>query len=182
LDVGDLVRRETILVQRDLRHLQKLEEPQLARQQEKQAPPRFPSSCGSAHAVDVVARVVWGVELDDPVDFGDVETTGGDVCAEERALVSVAEFEERVCPFLLLLLALICVVRFVNRLRQRKQGEKPYMQVEHGDVDIVKQLAMVLHRLAAGEENDDLLLEVLAEKRKEEEEALVAVADDIALF
>jgi hypothetical protein len=56
--------------------------------------------------VDIVARIVGRVELDDPVDGGDVEAAGGDVCAEERAVGRVAELEERVGAFLLLLLAL----------------------------------------------------------------------------
>lgn len=40
-------------------------------------------------AVDVVARVVRGVELDYPVDGWDVEATGCDICADEDAGGSV---------------------------------------------------------------------------------------------
>lgn len=56
------------------------------------------------------------------------------------------------------------------------------MEVENGDIDVVKKLAVVLNRLARREEYDDLLLEVLAEEGEEEEESLVAVADDVALL
>ena len=57
--------------------------------------------------MDVFAGVVRGVELDDPVDRGDVETAGRDVGAAEDALGGVAEFEKGVGALLLLLLALL---------------------------------------------------------------------------
>lgn len=57
-----------------------------------------------------------------------------------------------------------------------------HVKVEDGDIDVVEELAVVLDRLAAGEEDDDLLLKVLAKEGEEEEEALVRVADDVALL
>lgn len=56
--------------------------------------------------MNVFTRVVWRVELDDPVDLRDVETAGGNVGAAEDAVVGVAEFEKGVGSFLLLLFAL----------------------------------------------------------------------------
>ena len=56
--------------------------------------------------MDVVARVIGRVELDDPVDARNVESSSGDVRTEEDALLRVAELEEGVCPLLLFLLAL----------------------------------------------------------------------------
>lgn len=44
--------------------------------------------------------------MDDPVDFGNIETSSGDICAEEDTGGGVAELEKCVCAFLLLLLAL----------------------------------------------------------------------------
>jgi hypothetical protein len=57
--------------------------------------------------MNVVAGIIGGVELNDPVDLGDVETAGGDVRAEEDAGGGVAELEEGVGALLLLLLALL---------------------------------------------------------------------------
>ena len=91
---------------------------------------------GTPHAVDVVAWVVGGVVLDDPVDGGDVEAAGGDVGAEEGALGGVAELEEGVGAFLLFLLA---------------------VQVQHWEVDVVEEFAVVLDAGAGGEEDDVLL-------------------------
>lgn len=74
--------------------------------------------------MDVVSRIVGRVELDDPIDGGNVEAGRGsatrylnevlksdvpprcDVGTEQRAMRSVAELEKGVGPLLLLLLAL----------------------------------------------------------------------------
>lgn len=57
--------------------------------------------------MNVVTGIIGRVELDDPVDLGDVETAGGDVRAEEDAGGGVAELEEGVGALLLLLLTLL---------------------------------------------------------------------------
>lgn len=44
--------------------------------------------------------------MDDPVDFRDIESSSGDVCTEEDSGRGVAEFEESVGSFLLLLFTL----------------------------------------------------------------------------
>lgn len=117
--------------------------------------------CGAPYAVDVVARVVGGVVLDDPVDGGDVEAAGGDVGAEEGPLGGVAEFEEGVGAFLLLLLA---------------------VQVQHGEVDVVEQFAVVFDAGAGGEEDDVLFGGVAFEEGEEEEEAHLGRARHVALL
>jgi hypothetical protein len=57
--------------------------------------------------VNVIARIIGRVELDDPVDLGDIESTSGDVGTEKVAGRSVAKLEEGVGSLLLLLLALL---------------------------------------------------------------------------
>ena len=106
LDVGDLVVRERVLVERDLGGLEEAKEAELAREEEEEALALLAGASGAADTVDVVARVVGRVELDDPVNLGDVEAASGDVGAQEDAGRRVAELEERVGALLLLLLAL----------------------------------------------------------------------------
>jgi hypothetical protein len=78
--------------------------------------------------VDVVSGVVRRVELDDPVDFGDVEPSGGDVCAEKGSGGGVAEFEEGGGSLLLFLLALDG-----NGQRRTKWGGGARGQKREGD-------------------------------------------------
>jgi hypothetical protein len=56
--------------------------------------------------MNVVARVVWGVKLYDPVNSRDVQTTCRDIRAEKDARFRIAKLEKRVCALLLLLFAL----------------------------------------------------------------------------
>lgn len=76
LDVRNLVVREAILVERHLGRLEEAQKPKLGRQKEEQALAGLTGARCPTDAVDVVARVVGRVELDDPVDFGDVESAG----------------------------------------------------------------------------------------------------------
>lgn len=55
------------------------------------------------------------------------------------------------------------------------------MQVKHGDIDVIEQLSVVFHRVAAGEENDNLLLAVFAEEGEEEEKPSVRRTYDVSL-
>ncbi len=55
------------------------------------------------------------------------------------------------------------------------------MQVQHGDVDIVQQLAVELDSIAGGEEHNDFLFAILLQEGEQEQEALVACAHHIAL-
>lgn len=107
LNIRNHIRLDLILVQRNLSGRQELQETLLARQQEQQTLARLAGSGGPSDSVDVVTRIIRRIELDDPVDFGNVEASSGDICAEEVACRGVAEFEEGVGTLLLLLLALI---------------------------------------------------------------------------
>jgi hypothetical protein len=95
--------------------------------------------------VNIVTRVIRGIELDNPVDGGDIETTGSNVGTDQSTLASIAEFEEGVGPLLLLLLA---------------------VQFQNGEVDIVQKLCVVLDAVAAGEEDHDLLAPHLLQERE----------------
>lgn len=55
------------------------------------------------------------------------------------------------------------------------------MEVQNGNVDVVEQLSVVLHRVATGEEDDDLLLHVFLEEGVQEPEACIGRAYHIAL-
>ena len=56
--------------------------------------------------MDIIPRVIRWVELYDPVNTRNVESSGSDVCAQEDACLSVDKLEEGIRSFLLLLLAL----------------------------------------------------------------------------
>lgn len=106
LDVGNTIGGEGELVQRHLRLLQIPQEPQLALQQEEQTLPSLPSPGRSPHSMDVIARIIRRVELDNPVNFGNVKPTCGYVSAEQDTSGCIAELEERVRAFLLFLFPL----------------------------------------------------------------------------
>jgi len=120
LNVEDLLRRKLKLDKWDLRFLEVAKEANLVGLQEHQTLALAVStSCGTTNTVNVVSGVVRGVELDDPVDGGNIETTGGHIGADQGSSLCVAEFEESVGALLLLLLA---------------------VQVEHWEVDVVEKL------------------------------------------
>lgn len=56
--------------------------------------------------MDVLSRIVWGVELDDPVYSRDVKSASSNICGEQYARFSVDEFEKCVGSLLLFLFAL----------------------------------------------------------------------------
>jgi len=43
--------------------------------------------------VNIVLRIIWGIVLDDPVNFGKVEASLSDISAKENTLVTLAEFK-----------------------------------------------------------------------------------------
>lgn len=75
LHVGNLVTRERVLVKRDLGNLEEPQEAEFAREEEQQTLSVLACACRTSDAVDVVARIIGRVELDDPVDLGNVETS-----------------------------------------------------------------------------------------------------------
>jgi len=50
--------------------------------------------------------VIWRIDLDDPVDRGDVQTSRRHVRTQQDGLFGVAELEKRLGTFCLLLLSL----------------------------------------------------------------------------
>mmetsp|Transcript_21272 Transcript_21272/g.72049 ORF Transcript_21272/g.72049 Transcript_21272/m.72049 type:complete len:255 (-) Transcript_21272:890-1654(-) len=163
LDVCDLRRRELVLVQRHLGVAQEAQEAQLLWDEEKQSLARGGAAARrAAHAVDVLARVVGRVVLDDPVDVRDVEAARGDVGAEEDAGLCLAELEERGSAFGLLLSA---------------------VDVHDRHINVVQQVGVELYGVARGEEDHDLvLLMVPFQERKEEAEAVPRRDDHVALL
>lgn len=89
----------------------------------------------TAHAVNVLAWVIGRVELDDPVNCGDIEAPSRDVRAQQRPRFCLAELEERRGSLLLLLLA---------------------VDVDDLDVDEVEQLRVELYGVTGREEDHDL--------------------------
>jgi hypothetical protein len=76
-----------------------------------------------------------------------IKATSSNVGTDQGTLLGVTELEESVGAFLLLLLA---------------------VQLQHGKVNVVEELCMVLDAVAAGEEDNDLLLEIALEEREQE--------------
>lgn len=73
LNIDDLRARELELHHGHTRLLEVLQEADLGRLEEHQAAALAVCTTGrSADTVNIVARVIWGVELDDPVDGGDL--------------------------------------------------------------------------------------------------------------
>ena len=105
---------------------------------------------GTTDTVNVVSGVIRRVELDDPVNGRNIETTSSNVCADQGSSLRVAEFKECIGALLLLLLA---------------------VEVEHRQVDVVEELRVVLHTVTTAEEDNDLLLRVLLEEGEEEPES-----------
>ena len=106
LDVQDLLGGKLELDKRDLRLLEVTEEADLVGLQEHQTLAlAVCTSCGTTDTVNVVSRVIRRVELDDPVDSRNIETTGSHVGTDQGSGLCVAEFEEGVGALLLLLLS-----------------------------------------------------------------------------
>lgn len=83
LHIRNLAHRKTELVQRHFRLLQIPQKSQLTLQQKQQTLPHFPRPRRPPNPMDIISRVVWGVELYYPVYTGDVESSGCHVCAEK---------------------------------------------------------------------------------------------------
>lgn len=59
----------------------------LGKEEEEGAAPPVPPTCGTAHAVDVLSRIVGRVVLDDPVHCRDVQPPCCHVSAQEDPLL-----------------------------------------------------------------------------------------------
>ena len=88
------------------RLLQMLQEANLTWLQENQALAlAMCTSCRATNSVDVIPRIIRWINLQDPVYSRDIQPSSGNIGTDESALSRIAEFEEGVCAFLLLLLA-----------------------------------------------------------------------------
>lgn len=180
LDVDDLGCWELKLDDRHTGFFQVLQETDFGRLQEHQAASLafFATGC-TADSVDVVSGVIWGVELDNPVHRGDlncqnhilkvergkagtyIQSSCCNIGTDQGSLFSVTEFEKGVGPLLLLLLS---------------------MQLEHRQINVVKQFCVVFHTVTTREEHNNLFLEVPLEEREQEQEPLVSLTNDVSLF
>jgi hypothetical protein len=107
LNVSDLALRELVLVERHFVLSQILQETELRGQQEQQGTTLAANTTGSTtYAVNVLARVIWGIVLNDPIHCGDVQASCCYIRAQQNSSFSIAELEEGFCSFLLLLFAL----------------------------------------------------------------------------
>jgi hypothetical protein len=107
LNIGNRIRLDLVFVQRYFGRRQEVQESLLTRQQEQQALPALPCTSSSTDTMNVVSWIIRRVKLDDPIYLGDVETSRGNVRAEEMTGGRVAELEEGVGSLLLLLFALM---------------------------------------------------------------------------
>lgn len=136
LNVSDLRPRELVLVERDLGGLQVAQKAQFLRAQNQQrVPGAGVTTSGTTDAVDVLARLIRRVVLNDPVHLRDIQSASGNVRAEQDAGLCLTEGEERARAFLLLLLSLqnthLCCVR-------EPQPNATYVDALHGHIDVVQ--------------------------------------------
>jgi hypothetical protein len=101
--------------------LQVTEKAKLRRKEEKQGSSLFAGSCGSSNTVNVLPWVIRRIILNNPVNSGNIKTTGSDISAEKNPSLSIDEFKECVGALLLLLLSL---KGWEKRKRKRKKRRK----------------------------------------------------------
>lgn len=94
----------------------------------------------TADSVNVIFWIIWGVELNDPVNIWEVETSLCNICAQEDTSLSLAELKVGRSTLLLLLFT---------------------MNVLNWDVNVVQEIRIELDCIARGHEDHDLLLQVL---------------------
>ena len=85
------------------------------------------SSGSTTDAVNVISGVIRRVELHNPVNGRNIQTTRCNIGTDQSALLGVAEFEKGVCALLLLLLA---------------------VEIQHGQVNVVEEFGVVLDTIA----------------------------------
>lgn len=85
------------------------------------------AATGSANTVDVIIRIIWGVVLDDPVNFREVKTSLSHISAKQDSGLSLTELKVSARSFLLFLLS---------------------VDVFDGDVDVVQQVGVKLDSIA----------------------------------
>jgi hypothetical protein len=68
--------------------------------------------------VYVLLGIIWGIELNDPVYFRDVQTSSGDISTQQDARFGGNKLEEGSGPFGLLLLSMDTHDREVNVIEE----------------------------------------------------------------
>jgi hypothetical protein len=111
--------------------------------------------------MDVIIRIIWGVVLDNPVNFWKVKSTLGYIRAKQNTSFGLAKFEVGGGPFLLLLFT---------------------VDVLDGNIDVVEEIGVELHCIARRHEDHYLFLHVLAKESEQELELSCWVNNYIALF
>lgn len=90
--------------------------------------------------MNVVTRVIRWVELDHPINLGDIQSSCRHIGADKYASLRVTEFEEAVRSNLLFKLA---------------------MKMQHRKVDVVEQFSIEVDRVARAQEDDHFLLSMV---------------------
>lgn len=161
LNVGDLVGGKFVFVEGHSCGLEILEEAEFGGKKEEKGATTSSGACSSTNTMNVFAWIIGWIVLNDPIDGGDIKTTGSNVGAKKDSLICIAKFKESVCSFVLFLFA---------------------VQFEDRQVDVVEEFRKVFDRIARRHEDDDLLFEVLFEECEEKKETHIAWDNDISLF
>jgi len=162
LDIGQFALWELILNHRNLALLQVPEEPELSFEEEEESLSFGLGASGSSpDSMDVILRIIGWVELDNPVDVGEVESSLSNICAEEGTSLSLAELVVSGGSLLLLLLAVDVLDR---------------------DVNVVEEVGVELDLITGAHENHNLLIHVLSEESEKESEFLSRVDQDVPLI
>ena len=86
------------------------------------------TSSSTANSMDVVLGIIWWVELHDPVNIREIETSLGNISAKKDTRLSLSKLKISGCSLLLLLLS---------------------MDILYWDVYIVKEITIKLHSVTA---------------------------------
>ena len=111
--------------------------------------------------MNVFLWIIRWIELDNPVDLGNVKSSSCHIRTQHRSLVALAELKECGGPLDLFL---------------------PAMNVHHWDINVVEQLGMELDRIARRKEHHNLFVLVPFQERKQQQEPLIGRTGDISLL
>jgi hypothetical protein len=106
LYVGYFARRKLVLIEWHFCLLQVAQEAYFGRKEEEESFTPTTGTGSTSHTMDVLARIIWRVKLDDPINGWDVQATGSYVCAKEDTFLGIHKLEKRVCARGLVLLSL----------------------------------------------------------------------------
>ena len=134
-----------------------------ARQHEEQGFAVGMVSSRATDAVNVRVAALWRIDLDDPVDGGEVESAGGDVGREQRCMLTPPEVVKDLEAPNLLLLAV--------------QGHE-----RQAGAQLAEHLVHELHLATRAHKHQDLALRVGAQERKEDVELARQLHDHVELL